>query len=197
LGRGGSDVLNGGGGNDRLDAREGAAATAAQAGSGDRVVCGGGTDTALVDPVDLVDPDCENVVGASGSNPPAQNPPAQNPPPGQNPPGQNPPGQNPPPQNQAPTGITLVPASVSENEPVGTRVGTLSASDPDSTSHAFALVPGVGSDDNGSFVIAGSELRTAAMFDYEAKSSYSGADPRQRLRHAGGPDRALVHDHGQ
>ena len=67
LGRGGSDVLVGGGGDDRLDAREGATAKggAAQAGSVDRVVCGGGNDTALVDPVDVVDPDCENVNGGA------------------------------------------------------------------------------------------------------------------------------------
>ena len=68
----GSDVLVGGDGNDRLDAREGATAAghAAQAGSVDRVVCGGGNDTALVDPVDLVDPSCESVIGAAGTTPP-------------------------------------------------------------------------------------------------------------------------------
>jgi hypothetical protein len=122
-----SDVLIGGDGNDRLDAREGASASgnAAQAGSVDHVTCGGGNDTALVDPNDVVDPGCENVIGGA-SNPPAQNPPAQNPP-AQNPPAQGPPVQNPPAQNHAPTGITLVPASVDENEPVDTEVGTLSA----------------------------------------------------------------------
>ena len=59
LGKGGSDLLVGAGGDDRLDAREGGTATgrAAQAGSVDRVVCGGGNDTPLVGPVDMVDPD--------------------------------------------------------------------------------------------------------------------------------------------
>ena len=53
LGKGGSDVLIGAGDDDRLDAREGATAAgrAAQAGAVDRVVCGEGNDTALVDPV--------------------------------------------------------------------------------------------------------------------------------------------------
>ena len=94
-GNGGSDVLNGGEGDDRIDAREGAtgAGSAAQAGAVDRVVCGGGNDTAFVDPVDIVDPGCENVIGGSGSTPP-QNPPAQNPP-AQNPPAQNPPAPTP------------------------------------------------------------------------------------------------------
>ena len=54
---GGSDMLEGGAGDDRIDAREGAGATgsAAQAGSADRVVCGDGEDTALVDPQDIVE----------------------------------------------------------------------------------------------------------------------------------------------
>jgi hypothetical protein len=138
-GRGGNDVLIGGGGSDRIDARDGA-------GSADRIECGGGEDTALVDPADSVDPDCEHVVGAAPS----------------------------PPQNNAPTGIVLSNASVAENQPAGTAVGTLSAGDPDpGDTHAFALVPGAGSADNGSFQIVGSTLRTAAAFDYEAKSSYS------------------------
>ncbi len=67
VGKGGRDVLIGAGGDDRLDARESATAAVrvAQAGSVDRVVCGAGNDTALVDPVDLVDPSCENVVGGA------------------------------------------------------------------------------------------------------------------------------------
>ncbi|NNF68554.1 MAG: right-handed parallel beta-helix repeat-containing protein, partial [Acidimicrobiia bacterium] len=46
-----------------------------------------------------------------------------------------------PPANNAPTGISLVPSSVVENVVVGTVVGTLSSSDPDSgDSHTYALV---------------------------------------------------------
>ena len=151
VGKGGSDVLIGAGGDDRLDAREGAAAAgrAAQAGSVDRVVCGAGNDTALVDPVDLVDPSCENVVGGAPATPP-------------------------PAGNRAPTGIALSPTSVAENQPVGTTVGALSAGDPDpGDTHSFALVPGQGSDDNGSFQIVGNTLRTNAVFNYEAKSTYT------------------------
>ena len=151
LGKGGSDVLSGAGGDDRLDAREGAAAAghAAQAGAVDRVVCGGGNDTALVDPVDQVGPDCENVVGGAPATPP-------------------------PAGNRAPTGIALSNESVAENQPVGTTVGTLSAGDPDpGDTHSFALVPGQGSDDNGSFQIVGNTLRTNAVFNYEAKSTYT------------------------
>jgi Big-like domain-containing protein/cadherin domain-containing protein/hemolysin type calcium-binding protein len=146
-GKGGSDLLDGGDGNDRIDAREPAGATgsAAQAGSVDRVVCGSGEDTALVDPEDVVESGCEHVVGGAT-----------------------------PPSNHAPTGLTLSNASVAENEPVGTTVGTLSASDPDpGDTPSFALVPGAGSTDNGSFQIVGSQLRTAAVFNYEAKHTYT------------------------
>jgi Ca2+-binding RTX toxin-like protein len=51
-GAGGSDSLNGGAGNDTLLARDGAA---------DSVTCGPGDDTAVVDPLDTVAPDCEAV----------------------------------------------------------------------------------------------------------------------------------------
>ena len=161
VGKGGSDVLIGADGDDNMDAREGAAAAgrAAQAGSVDRVICGAGNDTVRVDPVDLVDASCENVVG--GATPPSG--------------GQPPAGNQPPPgtPNRAPTGIALSDDSVDENQPTGTSVGTFSASDPDpGDTHAFALVPGAGSADNGSFAIDGTTLRTAARFDYETKSSY-------------------------
>ncbi len=143
-GMGGNDFLSGGDDrlNDRIDARDGA-------GFVDRVMCGDGQDTALVDPGDIVDPDCENVVGGAPATPP-------------------------PVGNRAPTGIALSNASVAENQPVGTTVGTLSAGDPDpGDTHSFALVPGQGSDDNGSFQIVGSALRTNAVFNYEAKSTYT------------------------
>ena len=63
---------------------------------------------------------------------------------------------------------------MAENQPAGTMVGTLSAGDPDpGDTHSFALVPGAGSDDNGSFQIVGSTLQTNAVFNYEAKNTYS------------------------
>ena len=77
-------------------------------------------------------------------------------------------------QNHAPTDLSLSPASVGENEPVATTVGTLTATDADAAdTHAYSLVAGTGSGDNGSFTLAGTTLRTNAVFDYETKSSYS------------------------
>ena len=80
---GGNDFLSGGASNDRIDARDGA-------GFVDRVLCGDGQDTALVDGGDIVDPGCENVVGGAPATPP-------------------------PVGNRAPTGIALSSASVAEN----------------------------------------------------------------------------------
>ncbi|HEX3131734.1 MAG TPA: cadherin domain-containing protein, partial [Thermoanaerobaculia bacterium] len=76
--------------------------------------------------------------------------------------------------NDAPTDIALTPSSVPENQPVGTTVGTFSTTDPDAgDTHTYTLVTGVGDTDNASFTISGNQLQTAAMFDFETKSSYS------------------------
>ena len=76
--------------------------------------------------------------------------------------------------NDAPTDIALSNASVAENEPVGTTVGTLSATDQDAgDTHAFSLVAGAGDADNASFQISGTTLETAAAFDFETKDSYT------------------------
>jgi hypothetical protein len=87
--------------------------------------------------------------------------------------------------NQGPTDIALSNSSIAENQPVGTTVGTFSTTDPDSwDTHTYTLVPGVGADDNASFTIdAAGNLKTAAMFVFEAKSSYS---IRVRSTDAGG-----------
>src|SRR5262249_6419846 len=78
------------------------------------------------------------------------------------------------PPDQTPTGIALCAASVAENQPAGTAVGTLSATDPDAgDTLTFSLVAGAGSTDNGSFQISGKLLQTAAVFDFETKSAYS------------------------
>jgi hypothetical protein len=77
-------------------------------------------------------------------------------------------------QNQAPSDLSLSPASVAENQPAATTVGTLTVTDPNAgDTHSYSLVAGGGSGDNGSFTLAGTALRTNAVFDYEAKSSYS------------------------
>lgn len=75
--------------------------------------------------------------------------------------------------NYSPTDIVLNPAAVYENKPIGTVAGGLAASDPDvPDEHTFALVAGAGSGDNASFTVDGSWLRTAAIFDYETRTSY-------------------------
>jgi gliding motility-associated-like protein len=60
----------------------------------------------------------------------------------------------------------------------------LSATDADTgDTFTYALVSGTGSTDNASFTISGTTLRTAAVFDFETKSSYS---VRVRVTDAGG-----------
>ncbi len=76
--------------------------------------------------------------------------------------------------NEAPTDIALSSSTVAENQASGTTVGTLSATDPDAAdTHSFSLVGGTGDSDNGSFAIVGSSLQTSAVFNFEAKNSYS------------------------
>ena len=76
--------------------------------------------------------------------------------------------------SDAPTNISLDDSSVAENQPSGTAVGSFSTADPDTgDTFTYTLVSGTGGNDNGSFTIAGNVLRTAAVFDYETKSSYS------------------------
>jgi hypothetical protein len=77
-------------------------------------------------------------------------------------------------QNHAPSDLSLSKASVAENQPAATVVGTISATDPDAgNTQTYSLASGTGDGDNGSFAVVGSELRTSAVFDYEAKQSYS------------------------
>jgi len=76
--------------------------------------------------------------------------------------------------NDAPTDITLSNQSVTENESVGTVVGSLISTDVDTgDSHTYSLVTGTGDADNSSFTISGDQLLTAEAFDLETKSSYS------------------------
>ncbi|NDK07807.1 hypothetical protein EOM39_01005 [Candidatus Gracilibacteria bacterium] len=76
--------------------------------------------------------------------------------------------------NNIPTNITLSNSTINENVAIGSTVGTLSTTDADSgDSHTYSLVTGIGDDDNISFTIVGSSLRTAEIPDYEIKTSYS------------------------
>ena len=76
--------------------------------------------------------------------------------------------------NEAPTNLTLTSSSMAENQSAGTTIGTLSSTDPDAAnSHTYSLVAGTGSTDNASFTIVGNALKSAAIFNFETKSSYS------------------------
>ena len=73
--------------------------------------------------------------------------------------------------NDAPTDIILSNDSVYESLPFNTLAGTLSTVDPDAgDSHTYTLTGT--NNDNASFAILGNELRTAATFNFELKSSY-------------------------
>ncbi len=76
--------------------------------------------------------------------------------------------------NLPPTDVTLGNSVVPENQPAGTLVGLLAAQDPNpDDTHTYTLVVGAGDEDNASFTVVGSELRTATVFDHESRSSYS------------------------
>jgi hypothetical protein len=77
-------------------------------------------------------------------------------------------------RERAPTGIALSPAVVPENQPLGTVVGRLTASDPNyGDKFTYALVGGPGGADNDAFFLAGDTLFANGPFNYEAQSSYS------------------------
>ena len=73
--------------------------------------------------------------------------------------------------NEAPTGVTLSNTSVAENLAAGATVGSLSTIDPDTIgSYTYEILPG---GDATAFSIAGSQLKTAASFNYETKNTYA------------------------
>ncbi|MEM5776465.1 MAG: cadherin domain-containing protein, partial [Anaerolineaceae bacterium] len=76
--------------------------------------------------------------------------------------------------NETPTDLSLSASSVPENASVGTPVGTFSTVDPDAGNNfTYTLVPGSGSVGNASFSIDGGVLKTAAVFNFEAQTTYS------------------------
>lgn len=82
--------------------------------------------------------------------------------------------------NQKPTQVELTGSSVAENQAIGSTVGLLNTVDPDAgDTHTYTLIGG----DIGSFQIVGNQLKTAAIFDFETKSSYLA---RVRTTDAGG-----------
>jgi len=71
--------------------------------------------------------------------------------------------------NSAPVSLDLNGSTILENQPAGTLVGLLLATDPDvNATLSFSLVDGNGSRDNRFFRIDGANLRTLSVFDYEA-----------------------------
>ena len=72
--------------------------------------------------------------------------------------------------NEPPTGLTLNPGWVEEEQPAGTQAGTLAAQgDPDGDeTHTYTLVSGDGDEDNARFVIEDNILRTAQVLNFEA-----------------------------
>ncbi len=76
--------------------------------------------------------------------------------------------------NESPTNIILSNATIAENLPVATKIGSFATQDPDfNNTFTYEFASGAGDADNGSFSISGSNLLTAAVFNYEAKNNYS------------------------
>lgn len=76
--------------------------------------------------------------------------------------------------NSSPTDISLSSASIDSGDPVNTVVGTLSTTDADAgDSHTYSLACTTPGDDDASFNISGSSLRSSEIFNYDTKSSYA------------------------
>ncbi len=76
--------------------------------------------------------------------------------------------------NKAPTNLTLSTSTIAENQIIGTVVGNLTTTDPDTgDTFTYSLVTGEGATDNSLFTITNNQLKTNFVFDFEAKNSYS------------------------
>ncbi len=75
--------------------------------------------------------------------------------------------------NEAPTNIGLSSLSIEENVATGTTIGTFSTTDPDGGTFTYSLVDLANYPDNSSFSISGITLKSAAVFNFETKSSYT------------------------
>jgi len=85
-------------------------------------------------------------------------------------------GDSPTPSNQAPGNLQSVSSlSISENQPAGSIVGELNATDANNADTlTYALVDGNGSSGNTLFTLeANGTLKTAAILDFEANASHS------------------------
>ncbi|HEY9626485.1 MAG TPA: FG-GAP-like repeat-containing protein [Coleofasciculaceae cyanobacterium] len=73
-----------------------------------------------------------------------------------------------------PTALALSPNSVAENSASGTVVGNFSSTDPTvGDTFTYSLVDGGNFPDNAAFTLTGNQLKTNAVFNFEADNSYS------------------------
>ena len=76
--------------------------------------------------------------------------------------------------NETPMALNLSGNTIAENSVSGTVIGTITTSDPDAgNTFVYSLVNSGVNVDNQAFSIVGNQLRSFAVFDFEAKSSYS------------------------
>ena len=69
----------------------------------------------------------------------------------------------------APTDLALSSNSLSENTPIGTRIGTLTTTDPNDNDHTYSIFPESRRD---TFQIVDNELQNRIPLDYESDSTY-------------------------
>ena len=75
--------------------------------------------------------------------------------------------------NETPTNLTLSNSTVAENKAVGTVVGNLTTTDPDTgNTFTYSLVSGTGATDNSLFTIVDNQLQTNSVLNFESKNSY-------------------------
>ncbi len=76
--------------------------------------------------------------------------------------------------NSSPTDLSINTNTIAENALSGTVVGDLLTTDLNTgDTFTYSLVSGDGATDNSSFTMAGNQLKTNAVFDFETKNSYS------------------------
>ena len=74
-------------------------------------------------------------------------------------------------KNEAPFGLSLSNITIMENQPIGTEVGQLSASDQDGDTLSYALINGAGATHNQNFSLdENGVLKTNRTFDFENDS---------------------------
>lgn len=77
--------------------------------------------------------------------------------------------------NNAPTAISLSANTITEDQPIGSVIGSFSSTDPDNgDTFSYSLLSGDGTNDadNSDFTIESNELKTASLLDYEIQDVY-------------------------